>query len=87
VIGGVEVRGGVPIPAGFAAADVAADEALPQVDPGVAGLEAVLAPFGAGRDLSDLIEVGAGDVHRFLLAMGRMIRSVWTAGSVLPDAS
>ena len=39
---------------------MAADEALAQLDPGVAGLEAVLAALGARVDVTDLVQVRAG---------------------------
>ena len=45
--GGMEVRRGVAMPRRVAAADVAALQALAQVDPGVAEIEALLAALGA----------------------------------------
>src|SRR4030095_1555953 len=60
VFRGVEVRRRVPVRRRVAAAHVAADEAQPQVQPGVARLQAVLAPLGAGRDGADLAEVRVG---------------------------
>src|SRR5438309_10939066 len=42
-----------------AAAHMPAGHAQPQVDPGTADLQAVLAAVGARGDLTDLVEVGA----------------------------
>ena len=50
---GVKMFCGVLVFRTIAAADVAAGEAEPQVDPVVADFEAILAAVGAGRDLSD----------------------------------
>jgi hypothetical protein len=52
---GVEVPGGVPVLGTVATADVAADEALPEVHPRVAHLQALLAPVCAGFDVLDLV--------------------------------
>jgi hypothetical protein len=50
------VLGGVPVGRRVAAADVAAGTAHPQVDPAVAGLEAVLAArHGVGALHEDLV--------------------------------
>ena len=59
MLSGVEVLGGVFVLGGVAATDVAALEAEAEVDPGVAGLEALLAAFGVGVNVADLVEVGA----------------------------
>jgi hypothetical protein len=44
----------------IAAAHMAAKEAFPQMDPGVANLEAFLAALAAGFDLPDFSQVGTG---------------------------
>lgn len=49
--GFMEVLGGVFVLGGVAAADVAALEANPQVNPGVAGLQALLAALGIGGEV------------------------------------
>jgi hypothetical protein len=51
----VEVLGGVLVLGRIAAADVTADQAQPQMDPGVSHLKALLATFAAGRDFMDLL--------------------------------
>jgi hypothetical protein len=56
----VKVLGGVLVLGRVAAADVAADKTFPQVDPGVAHLEALLAAFAAGPDLTNLFYVRTG---------------------------
>jgi hypothetical protein len=56
VLRGVEVLAGVPVLGVIAAADVAADHAQPQMDPGVAQRQALLAPLRRARgDFADLI--------------------------------
>jgi hypothetical protein len=60
MFGLVEVFGGVFVFGGIAATDVSADEALPQMDPGIAHLKALLAAFAAGFDLPYFSQVGAG---------------------------
>jgi hypothetical protein len=57
VLSGVEVLRGVFISRLVAAADVAAGEALAQVHPGVAHLEALLAALGARGKVLDLTQV------------------------------
>jgi hypothetical protein len=54
----------VTVARGIAAPDVAALQALPQVDPGIAELEALLAALGPflARD-GDRVEVCAGSRH------------------------
>src|SRR5829696_590658 len=59
VLGGVEVPGRVLVWRLVAASYVPADEALAQVDPGVAHLQALLAALGARGDVPDLIQVRA----------------------------
>jgi hypothetical protein len=61
VLGGGEVGAGVAILRGVATADVAALKAHAEMDPGVAGLEAIFAAFGRGFDFLDVIfDVTAG---------------------------
>src|SRR5271154_6189100 len=60
VLGLMEVLGGMLVLGRVAAADVAADEALPQVDPGIAHLEAFLAAFAARFDLANFFYVRTG---------------------------
>src|SRR6478672_8601559 len=57
--GGVIMGGCVPVGALVAAADMPATAAQAQVNPPVAGLQAVLAPARAGRHLADGVGVGA----------------------------
>src|SRR4029077_305955 len=62
----MEVLGGVLVLRRVAAADVAAGEAEPEVDPGVAHLQALLATPSVGFDVLDLIQVRTwGRRHRF----------------------
>src|ERR1700733_7754296 len=56
---GVEVLGGMPVLGIIAAADVAAGPAQAQVHPGVAGLQAFLAPIGVAAVGLDLRKVRA----------------------------
>src|SRR2546428_12832547 len=53
VLGSVEVLRGMPVLRLVAAADMAAAQAQPPVDPGVARLHALLATIGGWRHLSD----------------------------------
>jgi len=53
----MEVRSGVLILRGIAAADMTADQAHPQVDPAIASAQAILAALCARRDVPDLIKV------------------------------
>src|SRR5215213_2211986 len=57
VLRGVEVPGGVLVLGAVATPYVAADEALPEMHPRVTHLEALLAPFGAGFHVADLVQV------------------------------
>src|SRR5262249_9346627 len=66
VVRAVEVLGGVLVLRRIAAADVAAGEAEPEVDPAVPHLEALLATVGVRGDVADLVQVVA-DGHRSLL--------------------
>src|SRR5713226_606811 len=63
VLGSVEVLRGMPVLRLVAAADMAAAQAQSQVDPGVAGLQALLAAIGVRGDVSDLVQVRALDRH------------------------
>lgn len=65
---GMEMSTGMFVFGAVATADVAASEALAQMHPGVAGLEALFTAIGgAGRDAADLLDMGAGG-HRGSLA-------------------
>src|SRR5439155_17763775 len=66
VPGGVEMLGGVLVLRLVAAADMAAAEAQPEMDPWVTGLQALLAAIGVRFEVSDLVEVRAGDRHSLL---------------------
>src|SRR5918995_460746 len=57
VLSGVEMLAGVSVPGAVATANMAADEAFPEVHPRVTHLEALLAPFGAGFHVVDLVQV------------------------------
>jgi hypothetical protein len=59
VLRGMEMPAGVLVLGAVATANVAADEALPEVHPRVTHLEALLAPFGARFDVVDLVQVRA----------------------------
>ena len=58
----LRVRRGMPVRRAVATADLAAFEADPQVEPGIAGLEAFLAAVDRLGQLGhvDVVEVGAG---------------------------
>jgi len=56
----MEVFGGVFVLGRIAAAHVAANQAFPQMDPGIAHLQAFLAALAAGFDLPDFSQVGTG---------------------------
>jgi hypothetical protein len=55
----LKMSAGVAVLGGVAAADVAADQALPQVNPGVAHLQTFFAAFAAGLNFSDFLHVSA----------------------------
>src|SRR5947209_14415447 len=61
--GGVVVLGGMLVPGRVAAADVAADQILTEMDPGVAALQTVLTAVRARGHVADLIQVRTG-CHR-----------------------
>src|SRR5262249_43996587 len=63
-----EVLGRVSVGRAVAAADVAAAAAEPQVHPGRAGAQALLAAERAGDDVADAAQVIAGVRHQMLLA-------------------
>jgi hypothetical protein len=67
MLGVVKVLGGVLILGRVTTPDIPADQAHAQVNPGVAGLNAVFANVFIGLSYFDLIEVGALFRHRFLL--------------------
>ena len=60
----VKVLGGVLILGGITAADVTADKTFPQVNPGIAHLEALLAALAARLHLADLFYVRTGCLVR-----------------------
>jgi len=57
---GVKVLGCVFILRGVAAADVSAGEAKTQMNPAIAGFQALLATLGSRCDFVDLVQMGAG---------------------------
>jgi hypothetical protein len=59
----MKMFGGVLVFGAIAAADVATGEAEAEMDPGVAGLQAVFAALGAGFDGADFIDVFACGRH------------------------
>ena len=59
----MEVPGGVFILGRIAAANLAAGQAQPQMNPGVAHLQALLASVFAGVFDFDLVEMFAGSSH------------------------
>jgi hypothetical protein len=61
----MEMFGSVLILRRIAAAHVAAGSTEPQVNPGVAHLEAFLAAMGSRLDIAHLIEMCASTVHTF----------------------
>jgi len=69
----VKVFGGVFVLGRVAATDIAADKAHAQVDPGIAGLHAILTNMFVRFSYFDLIEVGTFFWHRSL----RMFSSPW----------
>ena len=56
----MKVLGGVLVLGGIAAPDVTADKTFPQVDPGIAHLEALLAALATRLHLADLFYVRTG---------------------------
>ena len=67
VFGLVKVPGGMLVLRRIAATNVSAGETQPQVDPAIAGLEAVFAAFGAGRDFVNLLHMATSLGHGFSL--------------------
>jgi hypothetical protein len=64
VRGGVEVLGRVLVLRGIATTDVAANAAEPQMDPGIANLQALFAPLRRPwRNVANLVEVGTRGAH------------------------
>jgi hypothetical protein len=57
MLGLMKVLGGVFVFGRVAAADMSANEAFPQVNPGIAHLQALLAAFAAGLDLANFLYV------------------------------
>jgi hypothetical protein len=68
VLAVVEVLGGVLVLRRIAAADVAAGEAEPQVDPGVPHLQALLTTVAVRAHVADLVQVGTTG-HGSLLSL------------------
>jgi hypothetical protein len=64
--GRVIVLGGVPVLGGIAASDMAAKQAKPEMDPGVAGLHAIFADMTSRLEIARLRDVGAV-CHRVVL--------------------
>jgi hypothetical protein len=60
MFGPMKVLGSVFVLGRVTAADLAADETFSEMDPGVAHLEALLAAFAAGPDLTNLFYVRTG---------------------------
>jgi len=58
VLGLVKVLGGVLVLGRITAANVTADQTLPQVDPGIAHFQALLATFAARLNLANFFYVG-----------------------------
>jgi hypothetical protein len=66
MFGAVEMPGGVFVPGGVATANLAADEAHAEMNPGIAKLDAFFTDMFVGLPYFDLIEVRALFGHRFL---------------------
>jgi hypothetical protein len=77
MLGLVKVLGGVFIFGRVTATDVTADETFPQVNPGIAHLEALLAALAAGRDLADLFDVGTSLGFRHASSESENVLIVW----------
>jgi hypothetical protein len=60
VFGVMEMFSGVFVLGRIAAAHMAANQALPQMDPGIAHLQAFLAALAAGLNLPEFSQVGTG---------------------------
>jgi hypothetical protein len=60
MLGLVKVLGGMFVLGGIAAPDVTADKTFPQVDPGIAHLEALLAALATRLHLADLFYMRTG---------------------------
>jgi hypothetical protein len=63
VLGGVEMLGCVLILGGITASDVSAGQTKAQMNPSIAGLQALLATVGVRRNLMDLFQMCAS-CHR-----------------------
>lgn len=72
VLGRLKVFGGVAVGARIATTDMPVGETLPQVDPGVAGFEALLAALGRGLHVAYLVEMAALLLHGRLLCGRRL---------------
>src|SRR2546423_6008928 len=66
VAGGMEMLGGMLVLRRVTAADVPADEALAQMDPGISRFQAVLASVRARRHIMDFVQVRAGCRRHYL---------------------
>jgi hypothetical protein len=69
MLGLMKMFGGMLVLRRIATANMAADQTLTQVDPGVSYLQACFAALAAGRDLANLFYVCAGALgsgHNFL---------------------
>ncbi len=68
VVGRVEMPGGVLILRIVTATDMSTGETEAQVHPGITDFQAVLAPIGARRDVTYLVEVATLLCHVFMLS-------------------
>ena len=68
VVGRVEMPGGVLILRIVTAADMSTGETEAQVHPGITHFQAVLAPIGARRDVTYLVEVATLLCHMCMLS-------------------
>ncbi len=76
MLGGVEMRGGVPVLRGIAAAHVSAGHTHAQCHPPVAELQAFLTAVGIRADVANRIEMGA--------VCGHAIYPGWRGLTVIP---
>jgi len=69
VVGGVKMPGGVLILRIVTATDMSTGETEAQMHPGITRFQAILAPIGARRDLTYLVEVATVLCHACLLSL------------------
>jgi hypothetical protein len=77
MLGLMKVLGGVFIFGRVTAPDVTADETFPQVNPGIAHFEALLAALAAGLDLADLFDVRTSLGLRHASSESENVLVVW----------